>query len=203
MLSQSDLDAIRSRAEAASPGKWQGTWNDGPSGFVHVYHDGVGQYVANSILTEPDATFIAHARTDVPELLSTIADTRAELVKYFDDIDVDYEGEPNDLDTMVRQAAGQLHEARSWSGKETERANVAEARIAELEAAQVPRDMVDAPRDGEFWSIVPLRYCEHASEEWGQPTYIDRDDGLWATPSDDDMFLGWLPLPDQKSGVVK
>ena len=122
-----------------------------------------------------------------------IAETRAELVKYFDDIDVDYEGEPNDLDTMVRQAAGQLHEARSWSGKEAERANVAEARIAELEAAQVPRDMVSAPRDGTMMNLaVRVRWRDDVRDD-GSGAWVDDDDIEWGLSG----ISGWLPLPDQ------
>lgn len=84
---------------------------------------------------------------------ATIADTRAELVKHFDDIDVDYEGEPNDLDTMVRQAAGQLKNARSHGESETERANVAEHKNSQLRsrfalelAARTTPDMAELQR---------------------------------------------------------
>ena len=164
MLSPSDLDAIRSRAEAASNGEWEFdhdtewvtrlTQKDGRTHEILVILD---------VYTTEDAAFIAHARTDVPAL----------------------------LDEVERQAN----------------------RIAELEAAQVPRDMVGAPDDGRDvlltftpgpvtkFNTDPKSNRRRTLGHWDSEGY-----GEWHTCQgrfNSDSFESWLPLPDQQSGVVK
>lgn len=149
MIDPEGLEDIRKRAEAATYGGWSFVFKED---FITDDNDGDVVFSLDMYRKE-DAQFIAHARTDVPALLATIAEVRAELVNYFDDIDLDYEGQPNGLDTMVRQAAGQLHESRSWASKETERANVAEHKNSQLRsrfalelAARTTPDMAELQR---------------------------------------------------------
>ena len=93
-LSDDEIAAIAARAEAATPGPWRSTWGDDldpdaldetaieapeqPAGSIarmivgSLWHN--GPHVGCS---EPNATFIAHARTDVPRLLGELARLRA------------------------------------------------------------------------------------------------------------------------------
>jgi hypothetical protein len=84
-IDKSELDAIRARAEAATPGPWR------------VFVDGILEGVsgANGLLevAEPgdlrvdDARFVAHARSDVPRLLAaidTLEQVRAGLAAQLD-----------------------------------------------------------------------------------------------------------------------
>lgn len=69
-----DLDAIRARCEAASPGPWRAT--NGLLASI-VAEVGCGWFVETDIggssrLAAYDAAFIAHARTDVPALLAEV-----------------------------------------------------------------------------------------------------------------------------------
>jgi hypothetical protein len=76
-----DLDAIKARAEVATPGPWE---EDGSE----IYVVGSRAWVAESChLAEYgvtahgdlDAEFIAHARTDVPALVAEVERLRADL----------------------------------------------------------------------------------------------------------------------------
>jgi hypothetical protein len=94
-LTQEQLEAIRQRAEKATPGPWEirwgevvtkhpdhqnvSQWYDGYSNAICSLND--GEYIINSN-EDNDATFIAHARTDIPALLDHIAELEAELEKY-------------------------------------------------------------------------------------------------------------------------
>ena len=91
-----DLDAIRARADAATPGPWvaeayvYGDPEDGygppqdwqiktagwtkHAGSVIVSHQ---PYEGGGVNEEADAEFIAHARQDVPDLLAELARLRA------------------------------------------------------------------------------------------------------------------------------
>jgi len=69
-----DLDAIRVRADGATGEPWRhGDWTD-HLGTRRVISGGHGCYEVErlSIMTDADAEFIAHARTDVPALLAEI-----------------------------------------------------------------------------------------------------------------------------------
>lgn len=78
VLTNEQLEAIRKRAEAATKGAT-------PEWYVDEdYKDTVrcswsGALIAHSIPTEADAEFIAHAREDVPALLSLVAQQQAEI----------------------------------------------------------------------------------------------------------------------------
>lgn len=71
-MSRLDLDAIRQRAEEATPGPWgvhgdYGLWSDGAG--VWVMQD---DCLPGGTLGGADAEFIARARTDVPALLAEV-----------------------------------------------------------------------------------------------------------------------------------
>lgn len=74
-LTQEQLEAIRQRAENATPSPWQiATTTDGA--YVLDTDDMV---IAATIERTEDAAFIAHARTDIPALLDHIAELEAEI----------------------------------------------------------------------------------------------------------------------------
>jgi hypothetical protein len=77
-----DLDAIEARAQAASPGPWETVRHDLTLYVVSESHElnpiSLG-YVGNR--PEPDAEFIAHARTDVPALLALVREQQDKLEK--------------------------------------------------------------------------------------------------------------------------
>jgi hypothetical protein len=75
-----DLEAIKARADAATPGPWDVQ-------TPHVHMDGTTQVRVAPIgkpkifvdtMSQLDAEFIAHARADVPALLARIAELEAE-----------------------------------------------------------------------------------------------------------------------------
>ena len=80
------LDEIRARTEAATPGPWRAYGNTveqektGCHQVVGTEFTG-GGYMAYERLTtkDEDATFIAHAREDIPYLLAEIERLRAAL----------------------------------------------------------------------------------------------------------------------------
>ncbi len=74
--------------------------------------------------------------------------------------------------------------------------------VEELESAQRPRPMDEAPKDGtELWGIVPLKWCEANSLDLGVDIWVSRDGCGWDEDPDEDgtekRFIGWLPLPDK------
>jgi hypothetical protein len=89
-LNEAELEAIRKRAEAATQG-------ESPEWYVDEdYKDTVrcawsADLMAQSIPTEADAEFIAHARQDVPKLLAEIERLNAQLSELIGAI---YEYEP-------------------------------------------------------------------------------------------------------------
>jgi hypothetical protein len=81
-----DLDAIRARADAATPGPWMHATHtgrkDGVSLVGQISKRGTGQAVA--VLADSDvrqrakdAEFVAHAREDVPALVAEVERLRA------------------------------------------------------------------------------------------------------------------------------
>ena len=77
-MTREQLDAIRARVEAATPGPWEaGTafccpdmgWVDGPKRTVCPVYEGTKR---THTLDANDAEFIAHARVDVSALLAEV-----------------------------------------------------------------------------------------------------------------------------------
>jgi len=73
-MDQTRLDAIRARCEAATPGPWNAIDKGNTVPSYAIRHFAVGEKcvnVASGISPKTgDADFIAHARTDVPDLLN-------------------------------------------------------------------------------------------------------------------------------------
>jgi len=71
-MTHTDLSAIEQRAEEATPAPWDWLADDydhgsGYTGFVEAAESHVADVIAVG-----DATFIAHARTDIPALCSAL-----------------------------------------------------------------------------------------------------------------------------------
>ena len=74
-----DRDAIRARADAATPGPWSCYATVPYEVFVEpVGDDHDSPAIAHQMVWQCDAEFIAHARTDVPALLDALAAAEAE-----------------------------------------------------------------------------------------------------------------------------
>ncbi|WP_037161013.1 hypothetical protein [Rhodococcoides fascians] len=79
-MSGLDLDAIEARAEATTEGPWCAITSGIPNGDHWYVCSAEGESLAyisaddgiNEDQREPDAEFIAHARTDVPALLAAL-----------------------------------------------------------------------------------------------------------------------------------
>lgn len=86
-MNDEQLQAIRARCEAATPGPWH-EWHidKAPSGIIcDTRENGVAQTFNRIDEAYPNdganASFIAHAREDVPTLLAEVADLRRQLVE--------------------------------------------------------------------------------------------------------------------------
>jgi hypothetical protein len=82
LLSSADLEAIQARADAATQGPWHGAHDE--FGCVHIGDYGwvcagpnAPAYDVDSEQGHADAEFIAHARQDIPALLTYIAELEA------------------------------------------------------------------------------------------------------------------------------
>ena len=77
-----ELVQIESRAHAATPGPWKVCPDENDENTVPLVccgpEDEHGGPVCCDPLTEADATFIAHARADVPALVAEVRRLRAE-----------------------------------------------------------------------------------------------------------------------------
>ena len=82
MMTPAELKAIRERCEAATEGPWWSRKGHGPDRFAPKGYGLVAfsrkrdePYTTSDLLPE-DAEFMAHARSDIPALLSVIAQLR-------------------------------------------------------------------------------------------------------------------------------
>ena len=73
-----DLNAIRKRAEAATEGPWQVNEHDYCAHKRAALVTNNRTYVAKVFAGEADATFIAHARQDVPALIAEVERLRTQ-----------------------------------------------------------------------------------------------------------------------------
>jgi hypothetical protein len=82
MLSAEELAEIRERAEAATPGPWFGIPNPDWSGanwrIARDANEPWGNFGQLAYVAPQNGPFIAHARTDIPALLSHIAAVEAQ-----------------------------------------------------------------------------------------------------------------------------
>lgn len=69
-----DLDAIKARAEAATPGPWEADASEiyGPGRVWLAESCRLHDDLSYDPQSDRDAAFIAHARTDVPELVAGV-----------------------------------------------------------------------------------------------------------------------------------
>lgn len=87
MLTHEELQAIKARAEAATPGPWTNVDEDGEHWkSITAIEGGDPLSVTMKIYDEgghslADAEFIAHARTDVPALVAEVERLRKALLK--------------------------------------------------------------------------------------------------------------------------
>lgn len=71
-MTDEELNAIEARANAATVGPWRGAKDEGvEADATAVFETGCG-CCTEKFLSEPDALFIANARTDVPALVAEI-----------------------------------------------------------------------------------------------------------------------------------
>ena len=121
-MSELDLDAIRARCEAATPGPWsaynanEGTeylpaWEVANDAYHNPPADEDAPWIAVHLETgvRDDAEFIAAARSDVPDLLAALASSRAEVERL-----------TKERDQYAAAAWGQrrrVTKARRWPGE--------------------------------------------------------------------------------------
>ena len=78
-MTDAELDAIRARADAATPGPWQKIQPGGPNGPFWGICNPKGNIIALRLSqSTQDADFISAAREDVPALVAEIDRLRAE-----------------------------------------------------------------------------------------------------------------------------
>ncbi|KDN86725.1 hypothetical protein [Kitasatospora cheerisanensis] len=150
-----DLDTIQARADAATDGPWYPDYVDG------VIHDSEGRFVAQTTVNDPNpnATFIARARVDVPALIARIRELATDLTEmthcrdaalralHRDDIDTDIDVEDTianalwgpgwdweDERTPRLIARDVASEIRPALAKTTQQRDQALARVRELKA---------------------------------------------------------------------
>jgi len=95
-MKQAELDIIKARCEAATPGPW--VWHIGgdhdwlgPEDGLAILDDGsaAGEYQQVIAGDSPDGEFIAHAREDVPVLVAEIERLWASLEAILEEAETD------------------------------------------------------------------------------------------------------------------
>ena len=85
-MTEEELNEIKARAEAATPGPWQALpYQDIDNGVFVDYWDitaGVDGICVAEKIKEPDAWFMSEARQDVPALVEEVERLRAALEKF-------------------------------------------------------------------------------------------------------------------------
>jgi hypothetical protein len=71
-----DIDAIQARADDSTEGPWEAYEH---SNSMIIYSVDENDSVVAQVTRITDATFIAHARTDIPALIAEVKDLRAQL----------------------------------------------------------------------------------------------------------------------------
>ena len=88
-MSKLDLEAIKTRCEAATPGPWYPSTNfysSVPTTIVYKDLNQRRQTLAYGFLSGADQKFIAHARADVPALVTEVEKLYAALMKESDKV---------------------------------------------------------------------------------------------------------------------
>ncbi|RKN40758.1 hypothetical protein [Streptomyces hoynatensis] len=154
-LTAAELDEIRARAEAATPGHW-GSARDEQGAYaveaqprlvlgVGSLHDGV---IADVHTGYSDAAFVARARTDIPRLLAEV------------------ERQARDLEKAREMAADQLRQIEALTDQlAAARATVAEQQD-QLAAVRPGReDLARARREGREWHVHGHDRCTCDSDD--------------------------------------
>lgn len=124
-LTKEELEAIRKRVDAATPGPW--FWLDDG----RLYSDGANKVIGEVIegkdetwfdIFDTNAEFIAHAREDVPKLLSLVECQKAELERL------------NDLLNNASEITKQLIDEKHYYMDELRKANAEIERYKEANA---------------------------------------------------------------------
>lgn len=81
-MTDKELSEIKARADAATPGPWRVDAVDNESGqTLYCAEVFIEPGVSAVWRMNPNASFIAHARTDVPELVAEVKRLRSELAR--------------------------------------------------------------------------------------------------------------------------
>lgn len=80
-MSEERLDAIQARVDGATTGPWddQPNWTD--TARVVLNGDGEALWDAVGLMADADSEFIAHAREDVPALLTEVERLRGQITE--------------------------------------------------------------------------------------------------------------------------
>ena len=75
-MQPSELDAIRARVEAATPGQWIG---EADSGRIFIWDDDLQNEIVEYVYTDEDHNFICNAPDDIRALLAEVERLNAAL----------------------------------------------------------------------------------------------------------------------------
>lgn len=78
-MSEGEIDAIEQRARLATPGSWHANGDYVVAGDAPSQDWGTASTAVAQGLTPVDAEFIAHARSDVPQLLREVRRLRERI----------------------------------------------------------------------------------------------------------------------------
>lgn len=169
---EEDIEAIRKRCEAATPGPWSyDFWEE----YVYVSLDS-GLFIVADLKRasqmDRDGDFIAHARQDIPTLLSALEAARAKLADAEDHIR--YQADAN---SALFKQSQEYWQDRENAAKLLESA---QAKLAEVEKARDTWEHALKCRDRQFREFMnkweeateftdtlkeKLALCESAQEE--------------------------------------
>ena len=148
-----DRDAIRARAEDATPGPWtyrMDPFYEGVSYEVFHEFDFYGPHAEEVAvgMIEEDAEFIAHARTDIPALVAMVRERDAEIVRLVRDL--------GDTDVMLQNAhvarmAADAGTLRALTLADKDVAHIATLRDGRAQVADVDLSLLPTHRPRSAW----------------------------------------------------
>jgi hypothetical protein len=120
-----DLEAIKARAEAATPGPWNGTWHATAESSIEGSDGHTVAYVNSECADHPgrrdaDGHFIAAARSDVPALVAEVerlTQFATSLGKALDARIGDVRRRDDEIESLRRQRAAErdvIEKAKAW-----------------------------------------------------------------------------------------
>ena len=172
-MTDTDLQAVRERCKKATEKGWfvDNAWRkEFTSRVVVSFFEGADYEVCNLYSlneedAEADAQFIAHARDDIPELLTALDDAKAECERRLKEVRVEYRDAANKVTREVLQLRAEVAE---WKKKHTivvgslnlcsdENERLREALKQQRKAVAKLRDEMqlcrkDLPRDNVLWT---------------------------------------------------